>query len=169
MEQKVRRYFLELKNSDLKDLNPKIPENFKIHLDNQRDFKINKFFYKQVGIDHYWRDRLLWSDKEWIKYASNVNLETWILSMNDDLVGFYEQEYHDSIKEVELINMGVLREYRGNKLGSALLNHSIASAFKKTPKRMWVHTCSLDHRHALQNYRSKGFKIFKEEEIDFVA
>ena len=48
MEQKVRRYFLELKDSDLKDLkdlkdlNPKIPENFKIHLDNQRDFKINK-------------------------------------------------------------------------------------------------------------------------------
>jgi len=34
---------------------------------------------------------------------------------------------------------------------------------------MWVHTCSLDHKHALQNYKSKGFVIFKEEEIDFVA
>ena len=34
---------------------------------------------------------------------------------------------------------------------------------------MWVHTCSLDHKHALQNYKSKGFEIFKEEEIDFVA
>ena len=30
---------------------------------------------------------------------------------------------------------------------------------------MWVHTCSLDHKHALQTYRSKGFEIFKEEEI----
>ena len=60
-------------------------------------------------------------------------------------------------------------EYRGNKLGSSLLSHSIISAFKKKPKRMWVHTCSLDHKHALQNYKSKGFKIFKEEEIDFVA
>jgi ribosomal protein S18 acetylase RimI-like enzyme len=169
MEKKIRRYFLELKDMDLKKLNIKILEPFKIFLDNKKDFKINKFFYKQVGREHYWRDRLLWSDSEWLKYASNANLETWILSKGDDLVGFYEQEYHHEINEVELINMGVLKEHRGNKLGSALLNHSITSAFKKKPKRIWVHTCSLDHKHALQNYRSKGFKVFKEEEIDFVA
>ena len=48
-------------------------------------------------------------------------------------------------------------------------NHAIASASRKNPGRMWVHTCSLDHKHALQNYKSKGFEIFKEEEIDFVA
>ena len=40
---------------------------------------------------------------------------------------------------------------------------------EKILERMWVHTCSLDHKHALQNYKSKGFEIFKEEEIDFVA
>ena len=50
-----------------------------------------------------------------------------------------------------------------------LLNHAIASASRKNPNRMWVHTCSLDHKLALQNYKSKGFEIFKEEEIDFVA
>ena len=71
--------------------------------------------------------------------------------------------------EVELINMGILKEFRGLKLGSMLLNHAIASASRKNPKRMWVHTCSLDHKHALQNYKSKGFEIYKEEEIDFVA
>ena len=71
--------------------------------------------------------------------------------------------------EVELINLGVLKEFRGLKLGSTLVNHAIASASRKNPGRMWVHTCSLDHKHALQNYKSKGFEIFKEEEIDFVA
>ena len=65
-----------------------------------------------------------------------------------------------------LKTQGVLR---GLKLGSTLVNHAIASASRKNPKRMWVHTCSLDHKHALQNYKSKGFEIFKEEEIDFVA
>jgi ribosomal protein S18 acetylase RimI-like enzyme len=169
MQQKVRRYFLELKNTSLKDLKYNTTKPFKINLDNQRDFNINKFFYKQVGIDHFWRDRLLWSDKEWIKYASNINLETWVLSKENDLVGFYEQEFHPGKNEVELINMGILKEYRGNKLGSTLLSHSISSAFKKNPERMWVHTCSLDHKNALLNYKSKGFKIFKEEEIDFVA
>ena len=84
-------------------------------------------------------------------------------------MGFYEQEYHPGNNEIELINMGILKEYRGMKLGSTLLKHSISVAFKKKTKRMWVHTCSLDHKFALQNYKSKGFKIFKEEKIDFVV
>ena len=108
-------------------------------------------------------------DNSKIKYVQNKNLETHILKKNKHLVGFYEQEYHPSSNEVELINMGVLKEFRGLKLGSTLLNHAIASASRKNPTRMWVHTCSLDHKHALQNYKSKGFEIFKEEEIDFVA
>ena len=78
-------------------------------------------------------------------------------------------ELSDIADEVELINMGVLKEFRGLKLGSTLVNHAVASASRKNPERMWVHTCSLDHKRALQNYKSKGFEIFKEEEIDFVA
>ena len=168
MVSRVKRYFLEIKDfSNPIELN--IPENYQIILDNKKDFRLNKFFYKQIGADHYWRDRLIWSDKEWLKYSQNKNLETHIIKKAEDLVGFYEQEYHPGSNEVELINMGILKEFRGLKLGSTLLNHAIASASRKNPNRMWVHTCSLDHKHALQNYQSKGFQIFKEEEIDFVA
>ena len=168
MISRVKRYFLEIKDfSNPIELN--IPENYQIILDDKKNFELNKFFYKQIGVDHYWRDRLIWSDKEWLKYAENKNLETHILKKGEDLVGFYEQEYHSTPNEVELINMGVLKEFRGLKLGSILLNHAIASASRKNPDRMWVHTCSLDHKHALQNYKSKGFQVFKEEEIDFVA
>ncbi|MDC1096111.1 GNAT family N-acetyltransferase [Pelagibacteraceae bacterium] len=164
---KVKRYFLELNSNKLKinKFNPK--DSYEIVRDVKKNFKINKFFYKQIGIDHYWRDRLVWSDKEWAKYVAKENFETWIMKKNDELVGFYEQEFHPSIKEVELINMGILKEYRGKKLGSLLLKHSIKVATSKNPNRMWVHTCSLDHAHALKNYESKGFKIFKEEEINF--
>ena len=168
MVSRVKRYFLEIKDfSNPIELN--IPENYQIILDNKKDFRLNKFFYKQIGADHYWRDRLIWSDNEWLKYSKNKNLETHIIKKAEDLVGFYEQEYHPGSNEVELINMGILKEFRGLKLGSTLLNHAIASASRKNPNRMWVHTCSLDHKHALQNYQSKGFQIFKEEEIDFVA
>ena len=168
MVSRIKRYFLEIKDfSNPIELN--IPENYQIILDNKKDFRLNKFFYKQIGADHYWRDRLIWSDKEWLKYSQNKNLETHIIKKAEDLVGFYKQEYHPGSNEVELINMGILKEFRGLKLGSTLLNHAIASASRKNPNRMWVHTCSLDHKHALQNYKSKGFEIFKEEEIDFVA
>ena len=168
MISKVQRYFLEIKDfSKSTELN--IPKHYKITLDDKKNFELNKFFYKQIGIDHYWRDRLIWSDKEWLKYIANKNLETYILKKGKNLVGFYEQEYHVSLNEVELINMGILKDFRGLKLGSKLLNHAIASGSRKNPNRIWVHTCSLDHKHALQNYKSKGFEIFKEEEIDFVA
>ena len=166
--QKIQRYFLEIIKKDYKKCEPNLSENFKINLDDKKNFDINKFFYKQIGIDHYWRDRLIWSDKEWSNYIKDRNLETWILKTNNDLVGFYEQKYHKN-NEVELINMGIMKEYRGKKIGSKLLLHSIKTAFQNNSKRMWVHTCSLDHKYALQNYLSKGFKVFKKEEISFVA
>ena len=164
---KVYRYFLVIKTKDLGIVNLKLPPKISITKDKLRDFNINKFFYKQIGIDHYWRDRLIWSDKTWSKYALNKNLETWIMKSGKELVGFYEQEYHPSKDEMELINMGILKNYRGKKFGSYLLEHFIKESLKYKPKRLWVHTCSLDHKYALPNYKSKGFNIFKEEVIDF--
>ena len=88
MVSRIKRYFLELKDfSNPIELN--IPENYQIILDNKKDFRLNKFFYKQIGADHYWRDRLIWSDKEWLKYSQNKNLETHVLKKEEDLVGFY--------------------------------------------------------------------------------
>ena len=104
MVSRVQRYFLETKDFT-KSIDLNLPENHKIILDDKKDFQLNKFFYKQIGIDHYWRDRLLWSDKEWLIYVRNINLETHILKKGDDLIGYYEQEYHPSSNEVELINM----------------------------------------------------------------
>ena len=43
------------------------------------------------------------------KYVSNKNLETHVLKKGENLVGYYEQEYHPALNEVELINMGVLK------------------------------------------------------------
>jgi ribosomal protein S18 acetylase RimI-like enzyme len=165
---KVQRFFLDLKKMFYQHKRIIIPNGYEIFLDEKRDFNLNKFFYKNVGLDHFWRDRLVWTDKEWLNYVSNLNFETWILKKGNDLIGYYEQEFHPSSNEVELINMGILKEYRGKKFGSLLLSHSIKSAFLKNPERMWVHTCSLDHEYALKNYKSKGFKIFKEEEVDFL-
>ena len=164
---KVQRFFLEIKKSDYNIDLDNNPSDIKIYLDSNKDININKFFYKQIGKDHYWRDRLLWSDKEWVKYVNNKNLQTWIMKINDSLVGFYEQELHGSKGEIELIQMGIMKEFHGRKLGSILLKHIIRNAFNANVRRLWVHTCSLDHKYALKNYLSRGFKIFKKEEINF--
>ena len=164
---KVQRFFLELKQDKKLIQQIILPKNTKIFLEKEKDININKYFYRQVGREHFWRDRLLWSDNEWKKYINNMNLETGIMKIKENMVGFYEQEFHEVKNEIELIQMGILKEYQGKKFGTFLLEHIIHEAFKKNVERLWVHTCSLDHKHALDNYISKGFKTFKEETINF--
>ena len=165
---KVQRFFLEIQKDNKKKTKLNIPKNIEIYTDKSKDINLNKFFYRQIGIDHFWRDRLIWSDNEWTKYVNNKNLETGIIKIDKGLAGFYELEFHHFQNEIELIQMGILKEFQGRKLGSLLLNHVIHSVFNNSiAKRLWVHTCSLDHKYALKNYISKGLKIFKKEEIDF--
>ena len=42
---------------------------------------------------------------------------------------------------------------------------SIQKSFKESIDRVWVHTCSLDHKNALDNYIARGMTIFKTETI----
>ena len=163
---KVNRFFLEKKKKQETNQVPVVPLKTQVYLEKKKDIDINKFFYRQVGKDHFWRDRLLWSDKEWQKYLNNKNLETGIMKHDGELIGFYEQEFHVDKNEIELIQMGVLKKFQGKKFGSFLLEYIIYKAFNKNVEKIKVHTCSLDHKHALNNYLSKGFKIFKEETID---
>jgi len=164
---KVKRFFLEIKKEQYSEQAPIFSEKIQVCLDKKKDININKFFYRQIGKEHFWRDRLLWSDKEWHKYVNNVNLDTGVIKIENELIGFYEQEFHKEKNEIELIQMGILKEYQGKRFGSFLLKHIIHKAFDKNVKRVWVHTCSLDHKHALDNYLSKGLKIFKKEIINF--
>ena len=165
---KVQRFFLELKKSNKTNQQVILPTNVKIYSESKKNININKFFYRQIGKDHFWRDRLLWSDNEWRKYINNKNMQTGIMKINENFVGFYEQEFHENENEIELIQMGILQEYQGMKLGSFLLKFIIQNSFSRDVERLWVHTCSLDHKYALNNYLSKGLKIFREEEIDFI-
>ena len=47
------------------------------------------------------------------KYIANKNLATWVMKNNNELVGFYEYEFHPEKNEIELINLGILKKFRG--------------------------------------------------------
>ena len=166
MNKKVDRNFLEI--NSLKDLNePKIQiKGYFIKLIEPSDFQLNKFFYKNIGKKHNWVDRLVWSDKQWINYVTDENVKTYTLSKNNDLAGYFELILHKEKKEVEIAYLGLLENYINQKLGSYLLSSAIKNSFLEKPKRVWVHTCSLDHKNALNNYISRGMKVFKKETVN---
>ena len=165
MTEEVKRNYLEINSlQDLKE-GTKPSEDYSLSFIDPINFQLNKFFYKNVGKKHHWVDRLIWSDKQWIDYVSNEKVKTYVLNESNNLAGFFELIQHQDQNEVEIAYLGLLEEYQNQKLGSYLLSSAIKNSFLSKPKRVWVHTCSLDHKNALMNYISRGMKIFKTETV----
>ena len=165
MTQEVQRNYLQI--NSIQDLNEVVDpsEDYSLNLLKPINFQLNKFFYKNIGKKHKWIDRLVWTDAQWIDYVSNKNVKTYVFKFRDNLVGFFELISHDEKKEVEIAYFGLLEEFQNKKLGSYLLSQAIQKSFKGSINRVWVHTCSLDHKNALNNYIARGMKIFKTETI----
>ena len=166
MTKEVKRNYLEI--NSLQDLNEGLrpSSDYSINLIDPINFQLNKFFYKNIGNKHKWVDRLIWTEEKWIEYLSSKNVKTYILKYKKDLVGFFELIYHQEKKETEIAYFGILEEYQNKKLGSYLLSEAIKKAFKGNINRVWVHTCTLDHKNALNNYIARGMKIFKSETLN---
>jgi GNAT superfamily N-acetyltransferase len=125
-------------------------------------FQFNRFLYRFVGEPWLWTDKLSWSDQAWKQYVENVNLRTWVAWSGGSIAGYFEllREKDD----VEIIYFGLTEHFIGKGYGGFLLTEAIKSAWDwQDTQRVWVHTCSLDHPGALQNYVSRGMTLYKTE------
>ena len=159
------RKFLEIKSlNDLLKVNKPI-DNVEVSLLIPSDFQLSKFLYTQIGKKYHWVDRLIWTDQDWIKYVSRFDLHTYILKVSNEIAGFFEFIFHKEKFEIEIAYLGLLEEYFGKKLGGYLLSEAIKISWKFNIHRTWVHTCSHDHKNALNNYLARGMSIFHSEII----
>ena len=163
MTEEVKRNYLEISSLKILKKETKPSEDYSFNLIDPINFQLNKFFYKNIGKKHKWVDRLIWNEQQWIDYVSSDKVKTYVLKNKDDLVGFFELIFHFEKKGVEIAYFGILEEYQNKKLGSFLLSEAIKKSFIKNINRVWLHTCSLDHKNALNNYIARGMKIFKSE------
>jgi GNAT superfamily N-acetyltransferase len=124
--------------------------------------EVNRFFYTAVGGGWYWIDRLGWTWAKWMQYLSRAELETWVLSAGGLPAGYFELEKQPG-DDVEVAYFGLLERYTGQGLGGHLLTAAVERAWQWGARRVWLHTCSLDHPQALCNYQARGFRLYKEE------
>ena len=165
MIQEVKRSYLEINSiQDLEEVK-KPSVDYSIKLLDPINFQLNKFFYKNIGKKHRWVDRLVWMESKWIDYVSDKKVKTYVFKYKNDLAGFFELIFHFEKKEVEIAYFGLLEEFQNKKLGSYLLSEAIKISFENNINRVWLHTCSLDHKNALNNYIARGMKIFKKEMV----
>jgi ribosomal protein S18 acetylase RimI-like enzyme len=167
MDRTIDRFYLDIfsKNNLIKSNCTEA--NLETFLEKNPTPDFCKFLYKEVGKDFFWRDRLRWSDQQWLDYVNNNFFKLYVLKYKNNLAGYYELLYDINTNSTEIPYFGVFKELYGKGIGGYLLTDAILAAFEGNIDKVWVHTCTLDHPNALKNYIARGMKIFKTEKIYF--
>lgn len=131
-----------------------------------KQFQFNRFLYHLVGEDWAWFDKHTWSDADWMAYVENDALRTWVAYCEGSPAGYYELQ-QQARGDVEIAYFGLAPRFIGRGFGGYLLSQAIACAWAwKGTRRVWVHTCTLDHPSALANYKARGLEVYKTETSD---
>ena len=123
-----------------------------------------RYLYTEVGRAYRWVDRLPWSDAEIRTYLDDPSVTLWLMTVAGAPAGYFELR-RDHLDGVEIVYFGLLPEFTGRGLGGHLLTAAVDSAWSHDPKRVWLHTNTMDHPSALPNYLKRGFVAFDSEEF----
>ncbi len=119
--------------------------------------------YRTVGAEYHWRDRWDWSDAEIRAHLARPEISLFVAVRGGALVGWYELRRVAEDDSVEIAYFGLAPGMIGHGLGKHLLSCAVRDAWTLQPTRVWLHTCTLDHPHALSNYEARGFTPYRTE------
>ncbi len=122
-----------------------------------------RFLYRGVGYPWNWTRRVGWSYARWQRYLADDAIEIWAAYLDGVPAGYFELAA-DAAAGVEIRQFGVFPPFTGRGLGGHLLCDAVERGRAAGGGRVWLHTCTADHPHALANYLARGMRPFKEEE-----
>ncbi len=122
--------------------------------------------YRTVGAAYHWRDRWKWTDQEIRAHLAQPEITLHVATRRGALAGWYELRRVPTDDSVEIAYFGLAPGAIGEGLGKHLLSWAVRDAWSLRPARVWLHTCTLDHPHALPNYQKRGFTIYRTEHYD---
>lgn len=151
--------FLEMNSAD--ELRGKTLEDpdFRIAEMTVKQWGVNRFLYDYVGKDWGWTNKTGWTEAQWREYAEAGGVRTWLGLKGASIVGYFE--LHEEGGDLEIVYFGITPEFIGKGYGGHLLSECVRVAWSLKPRRLWLHTCELDHHAALPNYVARGFKIYQ--------
>ncbi|MPY87235.1 MAG: prephenate dehydrogenase/arogenate dehydrogenase family protein [Luteitalea sp.] len=122
-----------------------------------------RYLYREVGRRYHWVERYDWTDGHIARHLAQPALELWLLRVGGAPAGYFELK-RCSDGNTEIAYFGLLEEFIGRGYGKGLLTAAVRAAWAGEARRVWVHTCSLDHPAALRNYFARGFTLYQQEE-----
>ena len=121
-----------------------------------------RFLYDTVGEAWLWYERRAMDDDALKAVIHDQRVEIYVLYVEGVPAGFAELDRRAE-PDIELTYCGLVPEFIGRGLGDYLLSAALDMAWSHEPKRVWLHTNTLDHPRALALYQRFGFKPYKQE------
>lgn len=123
-----------------------------------------RYLYNAVGGRWRWYERNALSDDELAAIVQDDRVEIYVLYIGGSPAGYAEIDFRQA-PDVELAYFGLIEDYIGRGLGQYMLDWAIDTAWMRTPERLWVNTCTLDHPSALAVYQKAGFTPYEQKTI----
>ena len=121
-----------------------------------------RYLYNAVGGPWLWYERRLLSDEQLLDIVRDPKVEVYVLYVAGVPAGYVELDRRQR-DEVELAFFGLTPEFVSQRLGPYLLAWAVEQAWSKRVRRVWVHTCNLDHPSAIAVYQRAGFSPYHQE------
>jgi GNAT superfamily N-acetyltransferase len=121
-----------------------------------------RYLYNAVGEPWLWYERRIMDDNRLQQIIHDERIEIYGLFVGGVPAGYAELNRQDP-NDIELSYFGLVPDFIGMGLGRYFLEAVIDIAWSYFPKRFWLHTCTLDHPSALQNYQRRGFSPFDQK------
>jgi len=152
--------YLEMKAAPEREATPPSGRQLEVRRAHPPLLSFYRYLYDAVGHKWTWTERKLLTDEQLRAIIEHPEVEVNVLWRAGTPAGYVELDYR-GWPEVQVAYFGLVPEFIGQGLGRYLLDWAIFHAWRRGPRRLWVHTCDLDHPRALPLYRAAGLVPYR--------
>jgi GNAT superfamily N-acetyltransferase len=118
--------------------------------------------YRAVGEEWLWATRLFLAEKDLVAIIQHPEVAIYAICDGQREIGIVELDWREA-PDCEVVFFGLVADTLGQGLGRWAMAEVQRLAFGNGARRLWLHTCTLDHPGAVQFYQAQGFRAFKRE------
>ena len=111
----------------------------------------------------FWTERFRWTPERWARHLSADEVIFRVARAGNRDVGCFELTR--MVRGVRIDGFGIVPAHRGHGLGRNLLTEATRRAFDLGAPKVWLHTATDDHPHALPNYLAGGYRVIRERPL----
>jgi GNAT superfamily N-acetyltransferase len=134
-------------------------QRYELHRAHRPELGWYRDLYRRVGEEWLWFLRLSFNDAALAALIHDPRVEVHALRHAGRDAGILELDWRRP-PDVEIAFFGVVPDLFGTGAGRFMMNRALEAAWSRKPRRVTVHTCTLDHPRALAFYLRSGFEPY---------